>query len=130
MTTIDFEIERELTLKAHQEVTLESGEKFSLPAKTDAYYYVNLTINGLVEPYIPPRLSGHPDTWHPAEGGNVEIEEILFNGERWTGKLTTEERRAAEEDLRRQAQDDAEEARAEAQIAAYEDRYEYPDDRW
>lgn len=29
-------------------------------------------------PYIPANLSGHPDTWCPAEGGEIEIEEVEY----------------------------------------------------
>lgn len=28
--------------------------------------------------YIPANLSGHPDTWAPAEGGEVEIKAVEF----------------------------------------------------
>lgn len=29
-------------------------------------------------PYIPARLTGHPDSWEPAEGGEIEIEEVEY----------------------------------------------------
>lgn len=29
-------------------------------------------------PYIPARLSGHPDSWEPPEGGEIEIEEVEY----------------------------------------------------
>ncbi len=32
---------------------------------------IELEIRGTVSPYIPAKLSGHPDTWAPAEGGEV-----------------------------------------------------------
>ena len=28
--------------------------------------------------YHPPRLTGHPDSWAPAEGGEIEIEEVRY----------------------------------------------------
>lgn len=32
---------------------------------------VEYIIEGEVEPYVPAKLYGHPDDWHPAEGGGV-----------------------------------------------------------
>jgi hypothetical protein len=29
------------------------------------------------EPFVPAKFSGHPDTWCPAEGGEVEITDVL-----------------------------------------------------
>jgi hypothetical protein len=37
-------------------------------------------------PYVPAKLTGHPDTWHPEEGGYIEPEECHNCGE----KLPTE----------------------------------------
>ncbi len=28
--------------------------------------------------YYPARLTGHPDSWEPAEGGEIEIEEVRY----------------------------------------------------
>jgi hypothetical protein len=28
--------------------------------------------------YYPARLTGHPDSWAPAEGGEIEIEEVRY----------------------------------------------------
>ena len=46
--------------------------------------YVETDINGIkvscevyAEPYVPARLSGHPDSWTPAEGGEIDIEEVF-----------------------------------------------------
>ena len=30
--------------------------------------------------YIPARMYGHPDTWEPAEGGEIEITSIMYKG--------------------------------------------------
>ena len=29
-------------------------------------------------PYTPARLTGHPDSWEPAEGGEIEIEAVEY----------------------------------------------------
>jgi len=105
MATINFTVEREVMIDG--EVDLEE---------------IDLEIEGVATPYSPARLSGHPDTWCPAEGGEVEIEYVLLNGKPWDGELTDSERQYAEEELREAARIDAEEDRAEAQIAAWEDR--------
>lgn len=46
--------------------------------------FVETDINGIpvwcevyAEPYVPARLSGHPDSWTPAEGGEIDIEEVF-----------------------------------------------------
>lgn len=31
-----------------------------------------------VDPYIPANMDGHPDTWTPAEGGEIELDEIWY----------------------------------------------------
>lgn len=30
------------------------------------------------EPYVPARMSGHPDSWTDAEGGDIEIERVDY----------------------------------------------------
>jgi hypothetical protein len=35
--------------------------------------YIHLAIDFTVSPYIPAKLTGHPDTWYEAEGGELEI---------------------------------------------------------
>lgn len=112
MTTINFTVEREVVVDGEVD-----------------YEEIELEIEGVATPYVPARLSGHPDNWCPAEGGEVEIEHILLDGKPWDGELTDSERQYAEEEILEAARLDAEEARAEAQIAAYEDRYEYQG-RW
>jgi hypothetical protein len=85
---------------------------------------LELDITGSVIPYVPARLYGHPDTWCPEEGGEVEIETITLAGKPWNGKLTKDEQREAEEALQRAARDrnerDAEDA-AEARADRYYD---------
>jgi len=36
-------------------------------------YEVEVEVLGSVEPYIPARTWGHPDSWYPAEGGEAEV---------------------------------------------------------
>lgn len=61
---------------------------------------IELEVSGTIEPYTPAKMSGHPDTWYPEEGGEVEITEVLFNGIPWTGTLSEEEISQAKESLR------------------------------
>jgi hypothetical protein len=35
-------------------------------------------VNFSGSPFIPARLTGHPDTWEPPEGGEIEIEEVEY----------------------------------------------------
>lgn len=91
---------------------------------------IELTIVGDVEPYVPAKLSGHPDSWCPSEGGDVCVEAVLLDGKPWQGKLTAEETSEAEralEDAFKDHVDDQAEAAAEARA---EDRAEiWFDDR-
>jgi hypothetical protein len=80
-----------------------------------------LEINGWAEPYVPANFRGHPDNWTPEEGGDTDIEEILYNGEPWEGTLTPSEESCAcaqlaeaLEGLHQAALENAAEARAEA----------------
>ena len=82
---------------------------------------LELTILGDVEPYTPARLSGHPDSWYPAEGGDVTIDSILLDDDLWDGELTSRESSLVEDALAVQALQDEEEARTEAAIEAYEE---------
>lgn len=64
---------------------------------------LTIEVSGRCEPYVPARLNGHPDTWSPAEGGDVEIEEVVCKNEalKYLFKdLTPEEREEAEELIR------------------------------
>ena len=58
-----------------------------------------LEINGWAEPLIPANFNGHPDNWYPEEGGDTEIEEVLYNGEPWDGVLTSSEESCARAQL-------------------------------
>jgi hypothetical protein len=58
---------------------------------------IELTIKASVSPYVPAKFSGHPDTWAPAEGGEVEITDVLLNDEPWDGDLTRKEIERIEE---------------------------------
>jgi hypothetical protein len=60
---------------------------------------IDLIIRGDVEGYVPAKLSGHPDTWEPAEGPYSEVTEILLEGKPWDGKLSAEEKARAEDVL-------------------------------
>lgn len=60
---------------------------------------IELIIYGDVEGYVPAKLSGHPDTWEPAEGPYSEVTEVFLDGKRWAGQLTVEEKSKAEDVL-------------------------------
>jgi len=47
--------------------------------------YFEYLIEGYIEPYVEAKLSGHPDTWAPSEGGYAEIENVFLQTE--NGKL-------------------------------------------
>lgn len=38
----------------------------------------SVEVNFYGTPYTPARLSGHPDSWCAAEGGEIEIEEVEY----------------------------------------------------
>lgn len=40
-----------------------------------------VSVNFSGSPYVPARLTGHPDTWCDAECGDIEIESVDFVGE-------------------------------------------------
>jgi hypothetical protein len=92
---------------------------------------IELEIRGWAEPYVPAKLSGHPDTWEPPEGGGSGVEGIFLNGEPWKGKLTKKEEQEAEsalaekflEDMR-DAAEYAAECKAEAMMDDYYDDYD------
>jgi len=52
----------------------------------------DLTIQANVSPHVPGRYFGPPEKCYPDEGGEVEIETILCQGEPWMGELTDYER--------------------------------------
>lgn len=75
-------------------------------------YEVELTVTGTVTPYRRARTSGPPENCSPAEGGDVEIESVVYEGfyrdgglrgtrgRVWdTDRLTPDERAMAEEGL-------------------------------
>jgi len=65
---------------------------------------LELTVEGVVEPFTPANFSGPPDNWCPAEGGDVEITSIkLDSGDVWDGTLTDDEADDASEQLRQAA---------------------------
>jgi hypothetical protein len=49
------------------------------------------------EPYVPARLSGHPDNWAPAEGGDGDWEILDLKGRpaAWLERKMTDEDRSA-----------------------------------
>lgn len=86
-------------------------ERQTGPGEWD-YTEYELTIRGDVEPYVPAKLSGHPDTWEPPEGGGRCIEGIFIEVDgvekRWTGTLTKKETEEVEEALFEQFKDNCE----------------------
>jgi hypothetical protein len=67
---------------------------------------IELEVTGSVSAYVPAKRSGHPDTWSPSEGGDIEIETITLNGQKWDGELSPAERADAEDKLFEASQDD------------------------
>jgi len=98
--------------KVYLEYTIYRGE--------DEEEEIELEIHGYCTPYIPAKLSGHPDTWAPPEGGDSEIEEILLDGEPWDGHLTKSEERDIEEALIEKLQQDEEDAEMDAAADKYD----------
>ena len=78
---------------------------------------VCLVIRGTVTPFLRGRTWGHPDTWYPDEGGEVEIDSVCvdpgngIDGAAWTGELTDAESADVEILLRASAADDDQDAR-------------------
>lgn len=97
---------------------------------------VELTITGEAEPYIPAKIMGPPENCYSAEGGTASIIDVLYKPEgsdsfeNWPGTLTSKEEEEIEEMLVSQAAEDAEDARGDAMIEAYLDRYEDHLDRF
>jgi len=57
-------------MKARTIIDIEVGDK-----------YFEYLVEGYVEPYVPAKLSGHPDTWCPDEGGYAELENVSLQTE-------------------------------------------------
>jgi hypothetical protein len=84
-----------------------------------------LYIEGDGTPYVPAKLSGPPENCYPAEGGETWIISILdADGKPWKGELTDSQEADVDEKLFEALEAEAEDAKAEAQIAAYEARME------
>ncbi|KKN43553.1 hypothetical protein LCGC14_0702000 [marine sediment metagenome] len=89
-----------------------------------------LDIRGSAEPYVPAKLSGHPDNCTPPEGGCAGVNRILLNGKPWDGTLTADEKEDAEHALMDKYEEDVSSAAEAAAIAKYEsmmDDYVYDD---
>ncbi len=65
---------------------------------------VEITVKASVSAYVPAKFSGHPDTWAPAEGGEVEILSATANGAAW--ELSADELDKAEEAIIDKARED------------------------
>ena len=65
---------------------------------------IDLVVQGTVSKFIPARLYGPPEDCYPAEGGEVEITEVLCNGVPWMGTLTPGEIAMAEDRLAEKAE--------------------------
>ena len=88
---------------------------------------VCLIIRGTVTPFRRGRTWGHPDTWYPDEGGEVEIDSVCvdpgngIDGAAWTGELTDAESADVLDALRLAAEDDDQDAREHEAECRYED---------
>jgi hypothetical protein len=60
---------------------------------------IDLVVRGTVSKFTPARLYGPSEDCYPAEGGEVEITEVLCNSVPWTGTLTPGEITTAEDRL-------------------------------
>jgi hypothetical protein len=83
---------------------------------------LEVEVEGVVNPYVPARLSGHPDTWCPEEGGDVEITSAKVEGRDWT--LSKDEEAQARDQLAEAAADAWWARRAAYAEAAAEARWE------
>lgn len=86
---------------------------------------LEIELTGSVEEYRPARLHGHPDTWSPAEGGDVEVENAVCKTDAYKHlfvELTKEENEKAKEALQEAAAEEYE-SRQEAWADAQADDY-------
>ena len=60
---------------------------------------IELSIEGSYSPGTPGKTFGPPENCYPSEPAEAEIELISFDGQPWTGELTSEENEAAVEAL-------------------------------
>jgi hypothetical protein len=61
---------------------------------------IELSVQGEYTPAVRASRGGHPDTWTPAEGDELEIVAVLHADKPWTGELTNEEIARAEDSVR------------------------------
>lgn len=69
---------------------------------------LEVKVTGFVWSFVAGNRSGHPDTWTPDDGGEVEIDKVTLDGRPF--ELTPNERAKAEEKLAEEAQREAEES--------------------
>ncbi len=115
----------ETTFCVERSIRDEDGEHF--------YNEYELIIRGDVDPYVPANFRGHPDNWTPPEGGSSCVEEVLIEvkgvEKRWTGKLTTEEEKEAEQALFDQFELNCED-NFDPPDSGYDDYMDRCDDEW
>lgn len=52
---------------------MSRASSFDVTIKVDRH---ELHVTGMEQPFFPAKLTGHPDTWAPAEGGELEDVEV------------------------------------------------------
>lgn len=88
---------------------------------------VAVIIRGTVTPFRRGRTWGHPDTWSPDEGGEIEIDSVCvdpgngIDGAKWDGELTSAEAADVLDALRLAAENDDQDAREHEAECRYDD---------
>lgn len=77
----------------------------------DDYVEKEANITIYATPYVPAKLTGHPDSWYPEEGGDFDIEEIedAETGENLMPLLSYKEVKELESKLKKDLEQEARE---------------------